>query len=48
MSTTSFYNGQSWSKFDSYYSTEYDDDRETYEGAWQEDRRGVAETVPIV
>ena len=48
MSTTSFCNGQSWSKFDSYYSTEYDDERDTSEGAWQEDRRGVAEIVPIV
>ena len=40
MSTTSFCNGQSWSKSDAYYFTEDDDDQ--YEWEPEEMQRGVA------
>jgi len=46
MSTTSFCNGQSWSKFDAYYFTEEDDDQ--YEWEPEENQRGVAQSVIVV
>lgn len=46
MTTTSFYNGQSYSKFDSYYEPEHDDvmdaddyeRREYYRNGWNEEQ----------